>query len=58
MKKLLSLLLALACVMTLAACGKKDDDHTTDPTPTPDPQPAVTTAEYTHGYVDMMLELP
>ena len=58
MKKLLSILLALACVMTLAACGKKDDDHTTDPTPTPDPQPAVTTAEYTHGYVDMMLELP
>lgn len=58
MKKLLSILLALACVMTLAACGKKDDDHTTDPTPAPDPQPAVTTAEYTHGYVDMMLELP
>ena len=58
MKKLLSILLALACVMTLAACGKKDDDHATDPTPTPDPQPAVTTAEYTHGYVDMMLELP
>jgi len=58
MKKLLSILLALACVMTLAACGKKNDDHTTDPTPTPDPQPAVTTAEYTHGYVDMMLELP
>ena len=58
MKKLLSILLALACVMTLVACGKKDDDHTTDPTPTPDPQPAVTTAEYTHGYVDMMLELP
>ena len=58
MKKLISILLALACVMTLAACGKKDDDHTTDPTPTPDPQPAVTTAEYTHGYVDMMLELP
>ena len=58
MKKLLSILLALACVMTLAACGKKDDDHTTGPTPSPDPQPAVTTAEYTHGYVDMMLELP
>ncbi len=57
-KKIIALLLALACVMSLAACGKKNE--TPDPAPTPDPDPAPTTitAEYTHGFVDMALELP
>ena len=32
MKKLLSLLLALALVFSLAACGSKTDDTTTDDT--------------------------
>ena len=58
MKKFLAFILALACALTLVACGKKDDDNKNDPTPTPDPQPAATTAEFTHGYVDMALELP
>ena len=58
MKKLLAFILALACALSLVACGKKNDDNKTDPTPAPDPQPTVTTAEFTHGYVDMKLELP
>ena len=58
MKKILALILALVCALSLAACGKNNDDTKTDPEPTPDPQPAVTTAEFTHGYVDMALELP
>ena len=58
MKKLLAFILALACALSLMACGKKNDDNKTGPTPTPDPKPAVTTAEFTHGYVDMALQLP
>ena len=58
MKKFLTFILALACALTLVACGKKDDDNKKDPTPAPDPQPAATTAEFTHGYVDMALDLP
>lgn len=57
MKKLLAFILALACALSLMACGKKNND-TPDPTPAPDPKPAVTTAEFTHGYVDMALQLP
>ena len=33
MKKLLSLILALALVFSLAACGSKTDDTNTDDTP-------------------------
>ena len=58
MKKLLAFILALACALSLMACGKKNDDNKTGPTPVPDPKPAVTTAEFTHGYVDMALQLP
>ena len=58
MKKLLAFILALACALSLMACGKKNDDNKTGPTPAPDPKPAVTTAEFTHGYVDMALQLP
>lgn len=58
MKKLLTFILALACALSLMACGKKNDDNKTGPTPVPDPKPAVTTAEFTHGYVDMALQLP
>ena len=58
MKKLLAFILALACALSLMACGKKNDDNKPDPDPAPDPKPAVTTAEFTHGYVDMALELP
>ena len=57
MKKLLAFILALACALSLMACGKKNND-TPDPDPAPDPKPAVTTAEFTHGYVDMALQLP
>ena len=57
MKKLLAFILALACALSLVACGKKNND-TPDPTPAPEPKPAVTTAEFTHGYVDMALQLP
>ena len=56
MKKLLAFILALACALSLVACGKKNND-TPDPTPAPEPKPAVTTAEFTHGYVDMALQL-
>ena len=58
MKKLLAFVLALTCALSLMACGKKDDDNKPDPDPVPGPQPTVTTAEFTHGYVDMALELP
>ena len=57
MKKLLAFILALACALSLVACGKKNND-TPDPTPAPEPKPAVTTAEFTHGYVVMALQLP
>ena len=57
MKKLLAFILALACALSLVACGKKNND-TPDPDPVPEPKPAVTTAEFTHGYVDMALQLP
>ena len=57
MKKLLAFILALACALSLMACGKKNND-TPDPAPVPEPKPAVTTAEFTHGYVDMALQLP
>ena len=57
MKKLLAFILALACALSLMACGKKNHD-TPDPDPVPEPKPAVTTAEFTHGYVDMALQLP
>ena len=57
MKKLLAFILALACALSLMACGKKNND-TPDPDPAPEPKPAVTTAEFTHGYVDMALQLP
>ena len=39
-------------------CGKKNNDDKPDPDPAPDPQPTVITAEFTHGYVDMALDLP
>ena len=58
MKKFLAFILALACALSLMACGKKNNDDKPDPDPAPDPQPTVTTAEFTHGYVDMKLELP
>ncbi len=58
MKKITAFILALACALSLMACGKKNTDDNTDPTPAPDPTPAVTTAEFTHGYVDMAVELP
>ena len=57
-KKIIALLLALACVLSLAACGKKNQDDTPDPAPAPDPAPTTIMAEYTHGFVDMALELP
>ena len=57
MKKLLAFILALTCALSLMACGKKNND-TPDPTPVPEPTPAVTPAEFTHGYVDMALQLP
>lgn len=57
-KKLIALLLALACVLSLAACGKKKENPDPAPTPGPDPAPTTITAEYTHGFVDMALELP
>ena len=57
MKKLLAFILALTCALSLMACGKKNND-TPDPDPVPEPKPAVTTAEFTHGYVDMALQLP
>ena len=58
MKKLLAFILALACALSLMACGKKNKDDTPDPAPAPDPAPTTITAEYTHGFVDMALELP
>ena len=58
MKKFLAFILALACALSLMACGKKNNDDKPDPDPAPDPQPTVTTAEFTHGYVDMKLDLP
>ena len=58
MKKFLAFILALACALSLMACGKKNNDDKPDPTPAPDPQPTVITAEFTHGYVDMALDLP
>ena len=57
-KKLIALLLALAWVLSLAACGKKKETPDPAPTPGPDPAPTTITAEYTHGFVDMALELP
>lgn len=57
-KKFIALLLALACVLSLAACGKKKETPDPAPTPGPDPAPTTITAEYTHGFVDMALELP
>ena len=57
MKKLLAFILALAYALSLMSCGKKNND-TPDPDPVPEPKPAVTTAEFTHGYVDMELQLP
>ena len=58
MKKFLAFILALACALSLMACGKKNNDDKPDPDPAPDPQPTVITAEFTHGYVDMKLDLP
>ena len=58
MKKFLAFILALACALSLMACGKKNNDDKPDPDPAPNPQPTVTTAEFTHGYVDMALQLP
>ena len=58
MKKFLACILALACALSLMACGKKNNDDKPDPDPAPAPQPTVTTAEFTHGYVDMALDLP
>ena len=58
MKKFLAFILALACALSLMACGKKNNDDKPDPDPAPDPQPTVITAEFTHGYVDMALDLP
>ena len=58
MKKFLAFILALACALSLMACGKKNNDDKPDPDPAPEPKPAVTTAEFTHGYVDMALDLP
>ena len=57
MKKFLAFILALACALSLMACGKKNNDDKPDPDPAPEPKPAVTTAEFTHGYVDMALDL-
>ena len=50
MKKFLAFILALACALSLMACGKKNNDDKPDPDPAPNPQPTVTTAEFTHGY--------
>lgn len=60
MKKITALLLALLCAMSLMACNEKDlpDEGTTTPDPTPEVQPATVSAEYTHSFVDMALELP
>ena len=58
MKKFLAFILALACALSLMACGKKNNDDKPDPDPAPEPKPTVTTAEFTHGYVDMALDLP
>ena len=57
-KKFIALLLALACGMSLAACVKQKETPDPAPTPGPDPAPTTITAEYTHGFVDMALELP
>ena len=57
-KKFIALLLALACVLSLAACVKQKETPDPAPTPGPDPAPTTITAEYTHGFVDMALELP
>lgn len=58
MKKLLVCILALACTLSLMACGKKNEDDNGKTDIQPDPAPAATVAEFTHGYVDMALELP
>ena len=39
MKKFLAFILALACALSLMACGKKNNDDKPDPDPAPDPQP-------------------
>lgn len=58
MKKLLVCILALACTLSLMACGKKNEDDNGKTDIQPNPVPAATVAEFTHGYVDMALELP
>ena len=35
MKKFLAFILALACALSLMACGKKNNDDKPDPTPAP-----------------------
>lgn len=60
MKKITALLLALLCSFSLVACGEKDPpavNPDNDPPVTPVIDP-VSTAEYTHSYVDMVMELP
>ena len=43
MKKTLAFLLALVMILSLAACGKKDNDPAVDPSPAPDTgEPAAT----------------
>ena len=39
MKKFLAFILALACALSLMACGKKNNDDKPDPDPAPDPHP-------------------
>ena len=58
MKKFMAMLLALVMTLSLAACGKEKETPDPAPTPGPDPAPTTITAEYTHGFVDMALELP
>ena len=42
MKKLLTILLAVLMLASLAACGQKKDETSVDPEPTPEPAPEVT----------------
>lgn len=60
MKKITALLLALLCSFSLVACGEKDPpaENPTNDTPPAGVIVPVSTAEYTHSYVDMAMELP
>ena len=49
MKKFLAFILALACALSLMACGKKNTADKPAPDPAPEPQPPDTPAGFTPG---------